>query len=177
VDRSFALLTHRERECLYLTTRFLRPKEVAAQLGISPKTVEAHLARVVVKLGADNSRHAAKLYADHLSAGLSENTLGETFRLSDSSIPQSLVVADEDDERRGGQFLFDPEMEVPAARLPVSLRRSFIERWKRIDANDLTNPTMLQAILLGAIIAAVALATAINLVGAFHQFASIFSRP
>lgn len=177
MTRDFNALTTRERECLYLATRFMRSKEVAARLGISHKTVEAHFARIVHKIGAESTRHAAALYADHLNTGLSENTLAETARLSGSSTAQSSFVADEDDGRRGGRALFETGLTPIPENAPISLRRSFIRRWKGIDANDLTTSTIIATIIGGAIITAIALATAINLVGAFHQFATIFSQP
>lgn len=51
-------LTEREREVLEAVARGERSKEVAAQLGISERTVKAHLASIYNKLGVD-SRAAA----------------------------------------------------------------------------------------------------------------------
>jgi DNA-binding CsgD family transcriptional regulator len=172
----FENLTDRERECLYLATRFMRPKEIAAQIGGSPRTVETHLLRATRKLGAASPRDAAKMYADYLSKYGSGNTRTETTRLSDSSTHRSSLIRDEDDEQRDGHILFDSGSELRLERTTSTLRRSFIERWKGIDANDLTTSTILRTIFVGAIIAALALATVINLVGAFHQFETIFSR-
>jgi DNA-binding NarL/FixJ family response regulator len=49
--RSLDLLTGREREVLQLLTEGRANKEIAALLGISPKTAETHRARMMVKLG------------------------------------------------------------------------------------------------------------------------------
>lgn len=49
-----AALTGREREVLELVVEGKLTKEIARQLGISPKTVEVHRANVVRKMGADN---------------------------------------------------------------------------------------------------------------------------
>jgi DNA-binding NarL/FixJ family response regulator len=49
--RSFELLTGREREVLQLLTEGRANKEIAALLGISPKTAETHRARMMSKLG------------------------------------------------------------------------------------------------------------------------------
>ena len=51
-------LTEREREVLQAVARGERSKEIAAQLGITERTVKAHLASIYNKLGVD-SRAAA----------------------------------------------------------------------------------------------------------------------
>jgi NarL family two-component system response regulator YdfI len=51
-------LTDRELEVLTCVARGERSKEIAAQLGISERTVKAHLASIYNKLGVD-SRAAA----------------------------------------------------------------------------------------------------------------------
>ena len=47
-------LTEREREVLALVAEGLHAKEIAARLGISPRTVEVHKARIMEKLDARN---------------------------------------------------------------------------------------------------------------------------
>jgi FixJ family two-component response regulator len=49
-----AALTAREREVLELAAQGLHAKEVAARLGISPRTVEVHKTRIMEKLGVRN---------------------------------------------------------------------------------------------------------------------------
>ena len=56
--RGFAQLTPREREVLQLITDGQSNKEAGRELGISPRTIEVHRARVMEKLGA---RHTADL--------------------------------------------------------------------------------------------------------------------
>jgi FixJ family two-component response regulator len=51
----FAQLTPREREVLQLITNGQSNKEAGRQLGISPRTIEVHRARVMEKLGAKNT--------------------------------------------------------------------------------------------------------------------------
>jgi two-component system, LuxR family, response regulator FixJ len=50
----FALLTPREREVMELVTAGKANKVIAADLGLSPKTVEVHRAAVMDKMGADS---------------------------------------------------------------------------------------------------------------------------
>jgi DNA-binding CsgD family transcriptional regulator len=54
-------LTRREEQILSLVARGLAGKQVAAQLGISPKTVEQHKTRIFAKLGVQNQTAAACL--------------------------------------------------------------------------------------------------------------------
>lgn len=53
--RGFAQLTPREREVLQLITNGQSNKEAGRKLGISPRTIEVHRARVMEKLGARNT--------------------------------------------------------------------------------------------------------------------------
>jgi RNA polymerase sigma factor (sigma-70 family) len=56
-----ASLTEREREVLQLVARGLHAKEIARELGISPRTVEVHKARIMDKLGARNVAELVRL--------------------------------------------------------------------------------------------------------------------
>jgi FixJ family two-component response regulator len=53
--RGFAQLTPREREVLQLIAQGQSNKEAGRELGISPRTIEVHRARVMEKLGAKNT--------------------------------------------------------------------------------------------------------------------------
>jgi two-component system, NarL family, nitrate/nitrite response regulator NarL len=53
-----ALLTGRELEVLRLLAAGMRPKEIARDLVISPKTVASHVQRVLAKLGAHSRAEA-----------------------------------------------------------------------------------------------------------------------
>jgi DNA-binding NarL/FixJ family response regulator len=55
-------LTPREREVLELLTRGLANKRIALELGVSEKTVKAHVGRILAKLGVSDRTQAA-LYA------------------------------------------------------------------------------------------------------------------
>lgn len=54
LEARFRQLTARERELLDLVVSGHTNKEIASKLGISPKTVEAHRAKVMLKTGAEN---------------------------------------------------------------------------------------------------------------------------
>jgi DNA-binding NarL/FixJ family response regulator len=56
-----APLTSRELEVLRLLTDGMRPKEIARELVISPKTVANHIQRVLGKLGAHSSAEAVAI--------------------------------------------------------------------------------------------------------------------
>jgi DNA-binding NarL/FixJ family response regulator len=64
VDPELDLLTPREREVLQHIARGFMYKEIAAQLGISAKTVEAHVSAVLRKLQL-SSRHELSRWAVH----------------------------------------------------------------------------------------------------------------
>jgi RNA polymerase sigma factor (sigma-70 family) len=61
-----ARLTSREREVMQLAARGLHAKEIAAALGISPRTVEVHKTRIMEKLDV---RNVAELVRVSLSSG------------------------------------------------------------------------------------------------------------
>jgi len=61
-----AALTPREREVLEHAARGLHAKEIAAVLGISPRTVEVHKTRIMEKLGV---RNVAELVRFAIAAG------------------------------------------------------------------------------------------------------------
>lgn len=56
-----AALTAREREVLEHAAKGLHAKEIAAALGISPRTVEVHKSRLMEKLGARNLAELVRL--------------------------------------------------------------------------------------------------------------------
>ena len=56
-------LTARERECLRLVGNGLSSKEIAAQLGLTPGTIDQYLKDAIRKLGAPTRRSAARQLA------------------------------------------------------------------------------------------------------------------
>lgn len=63
----FRQLTPRENEVLLLTTQGLTNKDIARQLGISPRTVENHRARMMEKMQASNLADLCRMAATCLS--------------------------------------------------------------------------------------------------------------
>lgn len=59
--RGFSQLTPREREVLQLVTNGQSNKEAGRELGISPRTIEVHRARVMEKLGARNTADLVRI--------------------------------------------------------------------------------------------------------------------
>ncbi len=62
-------LTSREVQILASIARGATNKEVAADLGISPRTVQKHLEHIYDKLGVHRRTAAAGWWAEHLAAG------------------------------------------------------------------------------------------------------------
>ena len=62
------LLTRREREVLALLTNGASNKEAGRRLGISPRTVEVHRARIMDKLGARNAAELMRIVLSNESA-------------------------------------------------------------------------------------------------------------
>jgi DNA-binding CsgD family transcriptional regulator len=59
--RNLDLLSHREREVLGLAAQGLAAKQIAARMGISAKTVEAHKSKIFDKLGVRSQTAAVAL--------------------------------------------------------------------------------------------------------------------
>ena len=57
----FERLTSREREVLELVVKGQQYRQIAAALGISPRTVEVHRARLMEKLGVRNISELVRL--------------------------------------------------------------------------------------------------------------------
>jgi len=75
VARRLARLTQREQEILRMVAKGLRNREIAAQLGLSTKTVEAHRAHVMQKLGIPR---LAPLVRFAQEAGMMEDEVSPT---------------------------------------------------------------------------------------------------
>lgn len=54
-------ISAQQRECLRLVWQQLSSKEIALRLGISKNTVDGYIAEAVIRLGARDRRHAARI--------------------------------------------------------------------------------------------------------------------
>jgi FixJ family two-component response regulator len=63
-----ALLTRRERDVLAQVTHGASNKEAGRRLGISPRTIEVHRARIMDKLGARNAADLMRIVLSHTPA-------------------------------------------------------------------------------------------------------------
>lgn len=68
VSDCLAALTSREMEIVSLIARGLHNKDIAQQLGLSSRTVEAHRARAMHKLGVHNTADLVGLVVEHFSS-------------------------------------------------------------------------------------------------------------
>lgn len=59
---SLAGLSERQRQCLALVACGYTSKEIARELGLSPSTIDNHLAQAVMRLGCSSRAVAAKIY-------------------------------------------------------------------------------------------------------------------
>jgi DNA-binding NarL/FixJ family response regulator len=57
-------LSRREREVLRLLAEGLTAREIGTRLGISTRTVEGHVAKILAKLGARNRADAVRRYVE-----------------------------------------------------------------------------------------------------------------
>jgi FixJ family two-component response regulator len=61
IDDSLSRLTEREREVLDLLVDGYSSREIASQLGVSIKTIEAHRARINDKMRSDDLAHLVRM--------------------------------------------------------------------------------------------------------------------
>jgi DNA-binding NarL/FixJ family response regulator len=64
-EQPFSVLSAREREVLHLIAEGLAAKEIAVQLGISTKTVEAHRTSLMRKLGVRKATELVRYAVRH----------------------------------------------------------------------------------------------------------------
>ncbi|MDA1322680.1 MAG: helix-turn-helix transcriptional regulator [Proteobacteria bacterium] len=90
-------LRPREREILLLVSHRLGDKEIAQQLGLSPRTVQNHLHRAYEKLGVSDRLQAARVLSNSYSGG--------SFPLSPSPVvsAEGGVLAGSSEDVEGGR--------------------------------------------------------------------------
>ena len=116
-------LSPRERECVQLAGQGLEDKEIAAHLGISPRTVGNHLHRAYSKLGVSDRKLAAR----RLSNGYSGQSILISGAPEDGFVAPASAEQSGDAEAAGddGSFLPAPPRGV-VARLGIIVAGSAI---------------------------------------------------
>lgn len=116
-------LSPRERECVQLAGQGLEDKEIAARLGISPRTVGNHLHRAYSKLGVSDRKLAAR----RLSNGYSGQSILISEATEDGSVDPASAEQSGDAEapEDTGWFLPAPPRGV-VARLGIIVAASAI---------------------------------------------------
>ncbi|MBD3838199.1 helix-turn-helix transcriptional regulator, partial [Brevundimonas sp.] len=95
-------LSPRERECVRLAGQGLEDKEIAARLGISPRTVGNHLHRAYGKLGVSDRKLAAR----RLSNGYSGHSILIPEATEDGSVGPASAEQSGDAEAAGDRDAF-----------------------------------------------------------------------
>ncbi|MBA4807941.1 helix-turn-helix transcriptional regulator [Brevundimonas sp.] len=109
-------LSPREIECVRLAGLGLEDKEIAARLGISPRTVGNHLHRAYAKMGVSDRRLAAKrLSSGYSGAPILISDLGE-HALVDAA---SAELPDDDGPVSGAAWSLPPPPRGVVGRLAV----------------------------------------------------------
>jgi DNA-binding CsgD family transcriptional regulator len=109
-------LTTRESECVHLAGQGLEDKEIAARLGIAPRTVGNHLHRAYAKLGVSDRKLAARrLSSDYSEAPILIPEPTEIRRVHPASVEQSV----DDGPVASSSWLLPPPPKGAGARLGV----------------------------------------------------------
>lgn len=101
-DLEHSQLTRREREVAELVTLGHTSQEIGVLLGISPRTVECHRARLMRKL---NARSAATLAAQMVAVGAASAPRKDPPEAQFTSIGQRLSKLQADIEANGAMLL------------------------------------------------------------------------
>lgn len=89
---SLTKLSDRQLDCLRLVGQLKKTEQIAAELGISPSTVNTHIERAITILGANSRREAARL-VQLAETGRPEKIPTELPRLSPPAAPIPSVEA------------------------------------------------------------------------------------
>lgn len=92
-------LSERQRDCLRLVAQLKKTEQIADELGISPSTVNTHIERAIVTLGARGRRDAA-LLVQAAEARRRQKLPTEISRLSPPPDAGSASEASTNDARR-----------------------------------------------------------------------------
>jgi DNA-binding CsgD family transcriptional regulator len=125
-----ARLTAGQLDCLRLVDQLLSSKEIAAELGISPHTVDQRIRQALATLGVERRSHAARIVAQH--KGPYQRLIHQPpYIVSDAdprhpetAIGNQIRHADRAGEAGGAGFLTEqrPASVWPSLQLPFATR-------------------------------------------------------
>jgi len=168
---AIARLSPRQRQCLQGVAALKGSKEIAAELGVSHKTVDGYLGDAIALLGARDRRHAARLLVDYAHTATPEESPEDL-----SGVPSTHPVVTcglhdvgagapaATEVRELGSIIAPIKDFALPARLPA-------RREKGLQPNDLGPLHRLTLIVAATFIIAVAIAATVNLVDALTRFA------
>ena len=130
MSQRVARLTAAQLDCLRLVDQHLSSKEIAAELGISPHTVDQRIRQSLATLGVDTRKHAARIVAQY--SGPYQRLIHQSPYIPDeahSGHPEAAVGnqirhADRAGEVGGAGFLTEqrPASFRPSLPLPFATR-------------------------------------------------------
>lgn len=163
-------LTDRQLECLNLTP-YGGSKQIARKLGISPRTVDAHLRAAIAALGAHDRRHAYALLTSSRNATTQFSTT-QTLRIADLPTDQTHFPPQDDAGIDAQPVVFRDSTTFEGSSLDwnqaVLRPRRF---WAGVRADDIKPWNRALLILIGAIVFLLALTLTMTVVEAFHRIA------
>ena len=141
--RNVERLTHRQRECLRLVARNLQSKEIAAELKLSPETVERHIKAARAVLGGVPRLQAARMLLAF--EGTDHSAVNRPMGSALIELPGQSVEAIDADSWHEDRVSF-PDLPTAAPFRPEIEGRPDhdLKRWSRLN----TAPAILIAMML-----------------------------
>ncbi|UVO53050.1 response regulator transcription factor [Sphingomonas sp. SUN039] len=159
MDDPFESLTERQLECLELASLPMTAKEIARSLSISPKTVEAHLAAAISRLGLANRNEAVRRLRERRAASgeIPRDVTPISYGIPTAPSPETEIPM------TVGSELHEPASFRTFEDIWMFKRPSFTGPVKGATRDDLTISDRLVYILISAVFIALCLAAATNL--------------
>ncbi len=171
-DERFARLRPREKQVLRLAALPQSSKEIALQLGLSPRTVDNYITSAVATLEARDRRHAARLLIQAEQRGVEQKLHSQISPVALTGEPATTIaqrplmaaaLGHAGLEDSGGALTHPSHSNLWSAMSGAVA--------KGIEPDDVKPPMRLLAILLASVGLALCLAAAVILVDAFTRFA------
>lgn len=160
----FAALSPRQRDCLRLTAEHKSSKEIARELGMTQKTVDAHIAAAITKLDAANRRHAARLFIEYDNDLPPDKILRQTIQLADSPTISTPFLQQNGCASAVPQAFQEPGYGQPLSPLLKAESPSLRTFLEGVKPDDISPRNRLILIVVGVIIIALALAATVTFI-------------